>query len=107
MDAGSPGINFQTRMALKEMYMINFLSQKPNSRASINASRRRVHVTLALVLGLISAQSAYASAVVKKGELVAVERVYQLLDKDLVTVTFDAGSGELSKESLGKLSDFV
>ena len=73
-------------------------------------SKHKLHAistTTAMLLGICGASVVYADAVVEKGKIVATERLYRILDKDMVKVTFENGSAKLSKESIATLADFV
>jgi len=56
-------------------------------------------VATVTVFGLFSLSTAFAESGVKTGEEDVLVNQYQLLDKDLVTVTFNEGSAVLSDDS--------
>ena len=66
-----------------------------------------LQVAAALIIGLGNVTSAYGESTVKKSEVVMVENVYEILDKDLIKISFAEDSSELSNQSLTALSDFA
>jgi hypothetical protein len=70
----------------------------------------RTSITLALLAGCCGASGAsgaYAQAVVEKNEIRIVDQIYQILDQDMVKITFDEGSSTLSNSSMTAIADFV
>lgn len=60
-----------------------------------------------LVGGFYGINQAYAKTAIKSNEIVVLENVYHLVDKDLIKVAFTKGSAELSRDSLSDLVDFA
>lgn len=69
----------------------------------------RSHVLKGLVVvsGFVGATSGYSQTVVETGEMRIEDRVYQILDKDMLKVTFEKSSEVLSDSALTSLADFV
>lgn len=72
-----------------------------NSKISDTATK------LALLAGLFVASGAHAQAVVEKSQATIAERTYQILDKDLLKVSFEEGKATVSNASLTSIADFV
>jgi hypothetical protein len=62
---------------------------------------------MAFMMGLFSLSSAYAESEVKTGDVDISVKQYQILDKDLVTISFSEGSAALSSDSVKALSNFA
>ena len=63
--------------------------------------------TALMVIGLTGAQSVLSQPVVQKQEVRVINRIYQILDKDMVKVTFDENSANISDSSMTAVTDFV
>jgi hypothetical protein len=64
-------------------------------------------MALTLILTFTGAGTSNAQKPMKTDEQIALDHGFRMLDKDLIAVTFEQGSAELSKDSLAKLNDFV
>jgi hypothetical protein len=66
-----------------------------------------ISIAAAVLATLVSHNGAFAESEVKTGEVVVSGTQYQILDKDLATISFDEGSAVLSDSSMKALSDFA
>jgi len=73
----------------------------------MKSNLKGIRATMALLIGLSGFSAVYGQAVVQKDELRVVNHIYQILDKDMVKVTFDANSSVLNDSSMKALADFV
>jgi hypothetical protein len=60
-----------------------------------------------LFAALCAVPDARASAIVETGKFVASDTFYKVVNKDVVKITFDVGSAEISNETFATLADFV
>ena len=64
-------------------------------------------IGIGLVPTLCPINSTFAESTVKIGEVLTTESLFQILDKDLIKISFVDGSAVLSNESLTALADFA
>lgn len=79
-------------------------SDFPKNKTPIQLSAQAMLLFLSVLFGFIST---HADSTVKTGEIVVKQNVYQILDKDLIKISFKEGSAELTNESLTALADFT
>lgn len=66
-----------------------------------------IKAIVTLLVGLSGVGSVYGQTVVQQDEVRVVDRVYQILDKDIVKVAFNEKSSVISDSSMAALADFV
>lgn len=73
----------------------------------MKVSTNRFMGVAGVVLGLLCTDRAPAQAVIEKEEIRFVDHVYQILDKDMVKISFDDNAAVLSDSALTGISSFV
>jgi len=66
-----------------------------------------ITTTVALLVGLSGGNYAHGQTLIQRDEIRVIDRIYQILDKDMIKVTFDKNSAVLPESSMSGLADFV